>query len=108
VYLERKKRRLVIIENMTESAFITGDQPVINLHGGGEKSPAALSWYYPISPHLALLLPEVDEEPAVSTESLTSAQVDDLNEKIVTASHRQVFAQSPSSLKPYANGGSST
>jgi hypothetical protein len=107
VYLERKKRRLILIQNMTDLAFITGDQPVINMHGGGDKSPATLSWYYPISPRLALLLPEVDEEPAVSTASLTSAQVDDLNAKMVMASHRQVFAQSPSSLDPYAETRSS-
>ncbi len=101
VYLERKNRQLVLVENMTDLAFVTGDQPVINLHGDGDKPPATLSWYYPISPRLALLLPEVDEGPSVSTASLTSAQVDDLNAKIVAASHRQVFAQSRSSLKRY-------
>ncbi|MEI9988156.1 MAG: DUF4238 domain-containing protein [Aliidongia sp.] len=108
VYREKKKRRLVLVENTTDMAFITGDQPVINLHGGGEKSPATLSWYYPISPRIALLLPEVDEEPAVSTASLTSVQIGDLNAKIVAASHRQVFAQSRSSLEPYAKTRTST
>jgi Protein of unknown function (DUF4238) len=102
LYLERKKRQLVLVENLTDVAFITGDQPIVNLHGDGEKSPATLSWYYPISPRLALLLPEVDEEPIVLTTSLTSAQVSDLNARMVEASHRQVFAQSRSALEPYA------
>jgi len=101
VYLERKSRRLVLLENTTDLAFITGDQPVINLHSDGKKPPATLSWYYPISPFLALLLPEVNEDPAISTESLTSAQVSHLNARIVAASHRQVFAQSRSELEPY-------
>jgi Protein of unknown function (DUF4238) len=102
IYLEKKKRPLALVENTTGVAFITGDQPLINLQGGdGEKSPTALSWYYPISPHLALLLPEVDEEQAVSTTSLTSAQVSDLNARMVAASHRQVFAESQSEFEPY-------
>lgn len=108
VYLERKKRRLTLVQNTTDRTFITGDQPVINLHSDGDTSPATLSWYYPISPRLALLLPEVDEEPAALTTSLTSAQVDDLNAKMVAASHRQLFAQSQSSLEPYVTNHSST
>lgn len=102
IYLEKKRRQLVLVENSTSLAFITGDQPVINLHGDGQKSPATLSWYYPISPRLALMLPDIDEEPTVSTASLTTAQVSILNARIVAASHRQVFAQSRSSLEPYS------
>ena len=101
IYREKKKRQLVLVENTTDVAFITGDQPIINLHGDGEKSPTALSWYYPISPRLALLLPEVDEEAVVSTTSLTAAQVSDLNARIVAGSHRQVFAAARSALEPY-------
>jgi hypothetical protein len=98
----------VLVENSTDLAFITGDQPIINLHGGGEKSPATLSWYYPISPRVALLLPAVDEDPIVSTTSLTSAQVRHLNARMVAASQRQVFAQSRSALEPYAKASSPT
>ena len=98
LYLERKKRQLLLIENTTDLEFITGDQPLINLLGGGGKSPQALSWYYPISPRLALLLPEINEEPTVSTANLTSALVRDLNANVVAASHHQVFALSRSSL----------
>ena len=104
VFMERGKRTLALVENTTNLAFVTGDQPLINLHGGdGEKSPATLSWYYPISPRLALFLTEVDEEPAFTTSSLTSAQVSELNAKIVEASHSQVFAQSRESLEPYVS-----
>ncbi len=74
LYLERTKRKLVLVENTTDEAFVTGDQPLINLHGDGEKPPEALSWYYPISPALALLLTEVNEEPIFSTASLTDLQ----------------------------------
>ncbi len=104
VYLQKKRRKLVLVENTTDLAFITGDQPLINLHGGdGTKSPATLSWYYPLSPRLALFLTELDQEPTFTTASLTSAQVSDLNSKIVAASHSQVFAQSRESLEPYVS-----
>jgi hypothetical protein len=104
IYREKKTRQLALVENLTDVAFIAGDQPVINLHAvvGRKKSPATLSWYYPISPRLALLLPEVDEKPIISTASLTLAQVHDLNVRMAAASHRQLFAQSQSALEPYA------
>jgi Protein of unknown function (DUF4238) len=102
VFAERRNRKFILVENATGLEFITGDQPLINLHDGdGEKSPATLSWYYPISPRFALFLTEVDEEPAFTTASLTSAQVSDLNARIADASHSQVFAQSRESLEPY-------
>ena len=48
VFLERERRKLVLVENTTDLPFITGDQPLVNLHGSdGEKSPATLSWYTP-------------------------------------------------------------
>jgi Protein of unknown function (DUF4238) len=103
VFLERRTRKLVLVENATGLEFITGHQPLINLHGDGEKPPATLSWYYPISPRLALFLTEVDEEPAFTTASLTSAQVSDLNARLVAASHSQVFARSRESLEPYVS-----
>jgi hypothetical protein len=99
VYLERTKRKLILVENTTDRTFITGDQPLINLHS--DEPPTALSWYYPISPRLALLLTGVDEDPAFSTASLIPTQVSDLNARMVSASHSQVFAQSPASLEPY-------
>lgn len=102
LFLERKKRQLILVENTTDLEFITGDQPIVNLHGDSKNPPKTLSWYYPISPRLALLLPEVDEEPAVSTKGLTSVQVNNLNARIVAASHRQLFAQSRSALEPYS------
>jgi|SRR5665213_132955 len=101
MFLERSKRKLVLIENHTSREFITGDQPIINLHGGEGTAPATLCWYYPISPVLALHLSDVDKEPELSLHDLTVADVDRLNSKMVAASHRQVFARSRVALEPY-------
>jgi hypothetical protein len=98
LFLERKKRKLVLIENNTDLTFITGDQPVINLHGNRPHPPTTLSLYYPLAPRHALILGEVDEDPVPSTDGLARAQVLALNTKIVEASHSQVFGHSEASI----------
>jgi hypothetical protein len=101
LYLERKRRALTLVENTTGVAFITGDQPIINLQASSQKPPSVLSWYYPISPRLALFLSHTDEKPEYTTASLKTVDVHDLNAGIVAASHRQIFAQSDALLSPY-------
>ncbi len=100
LFAEWKKRKLVLVHNHTGVTFVTGDQPIINLHAGTAVPPTKLSLYYPISPCLALILSEPDEEPSFSTESLTSMQAAVLNEKMLAACHTQVFGQSEASLIP--------
>jgi hypothetical protein len=65
----------------------------------GPYSPECLSIYYPISPQLALLLGDIDEEPLFATEGLTAAHVSMLNGKLLDASYKQLFAHSEASLK---------
>jgi hypothetical protein len=74
LFLERRRRELILIHNRTAVPFITGDQPAINLKGNRPRPPEDLSIYYPISPTLGLLLAEVDEAPPFATEGLTVAQ----------------------------------
>ncbi len=99
LFLERRQRKLVVVRNQTDVPFITGDQPAINLKGTGPRPPEDLSIYYPISPQLALLLADVDEEPPVPSEGITAAQAAALNGKLFEASYKQVFAQSEGALK---------
>jgi hypothetical protein len=101
-FLGRKRQQLVLLHNNTEVAFITGDQPVINLHGGKRsKPPTELSIYYPVSPTAALIWGEVDEEVPYSTDTLTAAQVSAFNARIAAEAHNQVFAFSEHSLRPF-------
>jgi Protein of unknown function (DUF4238) len=98
LFLQRKKRKLAIIENSTDVPFITCDQPLINLHSNWMQPVTKLSFYYPLAPRLALILSDVDEAPAYSTDSLTPTQVLALNAKIIEASHSQVFGTSEASI----------
>lgn len=98
LFLERKRRRLIAVRNDTGVPFITGDQPVTNLHGNGETPPETLSLYYPISPLLALYLGEPNEVTDTPFEAMTASAATYLNLMIAKASHRQVYAQTPDPL----------
>lgn len=55
LFLERKRRTVLVVRNDTAVPFITSDQPVINLDGNGETPPECLSFYSPLAPRLASL-----------------------------------------------------
>ena len=107
LFLDRRRKALTLIENRTRIPFITGDQPLINLDGTYPTPPNTLTIYYPITPELALLLPENDVPPPFTTESLTAADVAELNRRMATAAHRQVFALSENDLRPFVPAGRS-
>ena len=99
LFIERRRRKLTLVHNRTDVPFITGDQPAINLKGTRPRPPENLSIYYPISPQLALLLADADEEPLFPAEGLTAVQASMLNRRLFEACCKQVFAQSEEPLK---------
>lgn len=99
LFVERKRRKLILIENSTDVEFITGDQPVINLDGKYPEPTSKLYLYYPISPRLALVLNEVDAEPTFTTETLDAAKVKHLNDLIFKSAFSQIFAASKTSIE---------
>jgi hypothetical protein len=98
LYLERRNRKLILVENGTGIPFITGDQPVTNLLGNGLTGPEALVVYYPITPTIALVLSDADKEPPFTNDDITPAKVAELNARILAVSHSQVFGPSRASL----------
>lgn len=101
--LERTKRPLVLLENDTSIPFITGDQPVVNLLGASPgEMPRLLAFYYPVSPHLAVILDEVHERTGFGPGKISDKQAEILNDKIQQAAHKQTFASSPHALEPFA------
>jgi hypothetical protein len=98
LFLERKRRTLLIVRNDTALPFVTGDQPVIILHGDGETPPESLSFYYPISPRLALYFGEPEEVADVPVGVMTAESVARLNMKMAMASHSQIYAETSDPL----------
>jgi Protein of unknown function (DUF4238) len=83
--------RLTLVRNQTPVPFVTGDQPVINLDADGETGPELLSFFYPLSPHLALYLSQSGstEVPAFID---TADKAMELNLRIASTSHSQIYA----------------
>ena len=92
LYRDRKLFRLALIDSGTEVPFITGDQPIINLHARfGEGLTEKVAFYYPLSPRRAMLLLEASN-PQIP--SVRVAEVQRLNALIVRNSYEQVFSNS--------------
>jgi len=84
--------------------FITGDQPVINLHGtyiAPTETPSELDFYYPISPSLAVLI--AVDPPGNSL--LTDEEVKTYNRHIQIQSHTMLFAHECHVLEPFRPDG---
>lgn len=97
LYEDRAQHKLVLLDNQTEIPFITGDQPIINLHATFRKSvPELLEFYYPLSPTRAMVIvTAATEVPA----TVSIDRVSTLNGLIVKNSHDQVFSNSIEYLK---------
>jgi hypothetical protein len=103
LFLERKRRDLILICNDSVVPFITGDQPVVNLHGDGETGPDKLSMYYPISPRLALYLGEPNEATNIARGAMAKEAVMELNLLIAKKSFTQIYAHSGAELERVRN-----
>lgn len=83
-----------------DEVFITGDQPVINLHGtyiAPAETPSELDFYYPISPNLAVLIAIDPPENSL----LTDEEVRAYNQHIQLQSHTMLFAHERRVLEPF-------
>lgn len=97
IYLEREMWNVVILNNCTNTRFLTGDQPIINTYaayGNEVIEHDHLEFYYPLSPKKALLLTKNPEYKGVRCKSLSECEVDRFNDIIVDLSHEQIYAES--------------
>jgi hypothetical protein len=103
LYRDREQFKVILLDNRTDTPFITGDQPVINLHATFEPgAPEKLEFFYPLSPQKAMLLLEVSGD---HSESATVEDVLRFNNLITRNSHEQVFSNSREYLEALlANG----
>jgi hypothetical protein len=93
LYRRRDQFKIVLLGNDTAIPFITGDQPIINVHatGSAEAPPKRLELYYPLSPKRAMMLLEL------ATQQSTALNINDVqrfNELILWNSHELAFSNS--------------
>lgn len=92
--------QLYFLRSEGNEVFITGDQPVINLHGtyiAPTKTPTELDLYYPISPKLAVLVAVEPPENSL----LTDEEVKAYNQHMYLQSHTMLFAHERHVLEPF-------
>ena len=57
LYLDRQTLEIILVEGPAGGEFITGDQPVVNILAKGDGTPPEeIAFFYPLCPHLALIL----------------------------------------------------
>lgn len=97
IYSERTLWSAVILENHTNTSFLTGDQPIINTYAAFSNEVAAhnhLEFYYPLSPKKALLLTKRSEYQGMQCKELSETEVINFNNAIVDLAYEQIYAAS--------------
>lgn len=100
-----KSYKLVIAKCPKETAFITGDQPIINTFAviaGKNNIPTDTELYYPLSPTTALLVTANPEYTPGQEIQLEADDVKKYNNAIFESSFEQIYASSQNQLAQYA------
>ncbi len=101
-FAQRHEFKIVPVENQTSVPFITGDQPILNLHGNPYTNdvPPDMELYYPLSPTRAMFYVKStnDEHPPTITDS---AEIERYNKLIAEHAHEQIFGNSACALEVY-------
>jgi|SRR5208337_2563014 len=101
LYADRKRYRLILLENATNVPFITADQPAINIAAKPEetKPPDKFELYYPLSPSKAVLLVEPLGDHLPDSPSVTAMYAHHYNLLVGAHSCQQIFASLPQELE---------
>mgnify|MGYP001199852262 CR=1 FL=1 len=94
-----------LLNNNTDTPFITGDQPVINTKADDIDLTTgfanSLELYYPISPEIAVLINPNFGTNQHQEVQVTNDEAKEYNDKMFNASHEQIFAKEEVHLLPY-------
>jgi hypothetical protein len=101
LYATREECEVFLLENPSDTPFVTGDQPAVNLATNPTRSdtPARFDLYYPLSPKKAFLLLEPGSDHRPTSATVTADMAHMYNLRMAAHSYRQVLAQSPSELQ---------
>jgi hypothetical protein len=102
--VDRARFRIVLLHNKTAVPFITGDQPVINIHEHCDErgTPREVEWYMPLSPKMAMLYVLAKHAPESQRATVAEAEVRGYNARMAEHSHDQLYGNSEESLLPFA------
>lgn len=97
--------QILLVLNNSNIPFVTGDQPIINTFASS-KSPKELvnelEFYYPISPHIAILITKENKYDNIDKLYLTESDIiHKYNSLIIMASYEQIYSDSKELLESY-------
>ena len=99
LFVDRRQFNIVFLRCSSSSEFITGDQPVVNIFRsrGQDIPPTELALYYPLGPHLSMmLLPRIF---GLASMNITSDIVDKLNNFIAHRAREFLVARRMETLR---------
>jgi hypothetical protein len=102
LYCQRKDFKLILIKNISDHEFITGDQPVINVFSCSTpegQAPDRLAFYYPISPLLSVLIIEKKYFIGKALLEYGNKEVLSHNDAMRQQAFEQIYASKKSSLE---------
>jgi hypothetical protein len=101
LFVDRKKFKIVLLDNLTDVPFITSDQPIINMlsNPADRRAPERVELYYPLSPTKAMLYLEKENPAHADGRPLTIDEAHAYNLRMADHSGRQIFSNSEEYLK---------
>lgn len=100
--LSRRNAKLQVIRNDTSLPFVTGDQPVINIKAEAiDKEPEEFVLYYPLSPHVAIMVNGSDKRKERIIEK--KSEVDELNHKMLEHAYEYIVSNNQGVLAGIAD-----
>lgn len=102
LFIDRDSFKVEIIENSSDTPFITTDQPVINMHGDVKSNgvpPERFELFYPVSPTRAMVF--LEKNTPVELE-ISSLRANHYNVLMADHSHEQIFSHSKGYLESFS------
>jgi hypothetical protein len=98
LYTDRRKYRIVILDNKSQTPFITGDQPVINLL---TKDHQDIEFYYPLTPSRAFIFTASEDRFPLNQRNVGMLEVENYNYQIYQRSGKQIYGNDGSYLATF-------
>lgn len=86
--------KTILLINNTDEQLITSDQPIINIAGIGKKvlKDEDMEYYYPVAPHVAILVSNSEKYYDFQKLCINESDVDHYNKSMEEVSHNMIFS----------------
>jgi hypothetical protein len=105
LFRTRSSYDLVFLDNESDIDFITGDQPIVNIHAiRRNEIPDKFELYYPLTPRRAMLWSKTFSGQHGLRIRVGDAIVQHHNKMMAAAAHEMIFGTSKASVESHRHG----